>query len=79
MPSAKTVKAKRPAIGRKASAAWDDVWISVTPWAFKVAAVVIIMKSAMILEIPMPTSVSSCMRASCRGACSGALISPIYS
>ena len=25
MPSAKTVKAKRPAIGRKASAAWDDV------------------------------------------------------
>ena len=40
----------------------------VTPWAFKVAAVVIMMKSAMILEIPMPTSVSSCMRASCRGA-----------
>ena len=36
----------------------------VTPWAFWVAAVVIMMKSAMIFEIPIPTSVSSCMRAS---------------
>jgi hypothetical protein len=64
IPNAKTVKAKRPAIGRNASAAWEDVWMSVTPWALSVAAVVIMMKSAMILEIPIPTNVSSCMRAS---------------
>ena len=38
--------------------------MSVTPWASKVAAVVIMMKSAMIFEIPIPTSVSTCMRAS---------------
>jgi hypothetical protein len=40
------VKAKRPAIGRKASAAWEEVWMFVTPCAFNVAAVVIMMKSA---------------------------------
>ena len=47
--------------------------MSFIPWAFKVAAVVSMMKSAMTFEIPMPTSVSSWMRASWLGACSGAL------
>ena len=75
MPSAKMVKAKRPAIGRSASAACDEVWMSVTPCAFSVAAVVSMMNSAMMFEKPMPTIVSSCMRAICRGACSGASIS----
>ncbi len=40
MPSAKTTKANGPAIGRSASAAWAEVWMSVTPWACRVAAVV---------------------------------------
>ena len=44
--------------------------MSLTPCAFSVAAVVNMMKSAMMFEKPMPTSVSSCMRAICRGACS---------
>jgi hypothetical protein len=35
MPNAKTVNAKRPAIGRNASAAWEEVWMSVTPWVFR--------------------------------------------
>ena len=39
MPSAKTTKAKRPAMGCSASAAWDEVWMSVTPCACRVAAV----------------------------------------
>ena len=73
MPSAKTVKAKRPAIGRSASAAWAEVWMSVTPCACSVAAVVSMMNSAMMFEAPMPTRVSSRMRAIWRGACVGRL------
>ena len=63
IPSAKITKANCPAIGLRASAACDEVSISLTPWALSVAAVVSMMKSAMMLERPMPTSVSSWMRA----------------
>jgi hypothetical protein len=41
--------------------------MSVIPCAFRVAAVVSMMKRAMRFERPMPTSVSSRMRAICRG------------
>ena len=46
--------------------------MSFIPCAFSVAAVVKTMNSAMTFEKPMPTSVSSWIRASSRGACSGA-------
>jgi len=55
IPMAKIVKASLPAIGRRASAAWDEVLMSVTPWACRVAAVVRMMNSATALEKPMPT------------------------
>src|SRR3954454_19961617 len=49
MPSAKMVSASAPAIGRTASAAWAEVSTSVTPLTFSVAAVVIIIASAITL------------------------------
>ena len=55
MPAAKMAKAKAPAIGRSASAACAEVWMSVTPWAFSVAAVVMMMNSATRFESAMPT------------------------
>ena len=39
IPAANSAKVKTPAIGRSASAAWAEVWISVTPCACSVAAV----------------------------------------
>ena len=71
MPSAKTTKANSPAMGCSAFAASEEVWMSVTPCACRVAAVVSMMKSATMLDAPMPTIVSSLMRASCRGAWPG--------
>ena len=55
IPAANRAKVNTPAIGRSASAAWDDVWISVIPCAFSVAAVVTMMKKLMRLEYPIPT------------------------
>ena len=40
---------------RTASAAWAEVWISVMPWAFNVAAVVMMMNRLIRLEYPIPT------------------------
>ena len=55
MPAANSTKVNTPATGRSASAACDEVWISVMPCAFSVAAVVMMMKSAIRLEKPIPT------------------------
>lgn len=49
------VKAKRPATGFNASAAWLDVWISTVPATCSVAAVVTVIAKATRLEKPMPT------------------------
>jgi hypothetical protein len=38
IPTANRVNVNTPAIGRSASAAWSEVWMSVTPCAFNVAA-----------------------------------------
>jgi hypothetical protein len=54
MPAANTAKVSGPATARSASAAWAEVWISVTPFAFSVAAVVMTMNKATRLEIAMP-------------------------
>ena len=65
-----------PAMGRNASAAWEDVWISVTPAAFNVAAVAKMMNKAMRFETPIPKNVSMRMRESSapasRGLCTAA-------
>ena len=42
-------------VGRSASAACDEVWISVMPCACSVAAAVSMMNSATRLESPIPT------------------------
>ena len=55
MPRAKTTNTNGPAMGRSASAACDEVWMSVTPWACRVAAVVSMMNSATRFESAMPT------------------------
>ena len=55
MPSANTTKANSPAIGCSAFAASEDVSMFVTPCAWRVAAVVSMMKSATILDAAMPT------------------------
>src|SRR5712671_1443418 len=54
MPAANRAKVKTPAIGRSASAAWAEVWISVIPCACNVAAVVMMMNRLIRLENPMP-------------------------
>ncbi len=72
MPSAKRTKAKGPAAGRSASAACAELWISVAPLACSVAAVVTMMARPTSTATPMPTAVSSSMRFSAAGACSGA-------
>ena len=63
MPRAKIVSAKAPASGLNASAACAEVSISVLPFAWRVAAVVMIMAMAMIFDKAIPTSVSTRMRA----------------
>ena len=63
MPSANSAKVKSPASGRSASAASVAELILVTPLAFSTAAVVRMMKKAMLLESSMPTMVSALMRA----------------
>ena len=55
MPAANNAKVNTPAIGRSASAAWAEVWMSVIPCAFSVAAVVMMMNRLIRLEYPMPT------------------------
>ena len=65
IPAANTAKVKLPAMGRNASAACEEVWMSVMPVAFKVAAVAKMMKIATTLDIVMPTTVSVRMRATC--------------
>ena len=72
MPSANSVKASRPTIGRKASAACAAVAMWVTPCVASVSAVVSMMKKPMVFDTAMPNTVSAVMRASWRGACSGA-------
>ena len=72
MPMVKSAKVQGPAMGRSASAAWPEVWMSVTPWALSVAAVARMMKSAIRLEKPMPTIVSRRIRASSPLAAFGA-------
>src|SRR6266852_7659874 len=64
MPAANSAKVNTPAIGRSASAACEDVWISVTPLACSVAAVAKMMNRAMRFEMPIPTAVSVRMRTS---------------
>ena len=54
IPSAKTVNAKRPAIGRIASAACAEISIVVVPWLWSVAAAVMTINNATTLETPMP-------------------------
>ena len=68
MPAANSTKVNGPAIGRSASAACAEVWISVMPCACSVVAVVMMMNRLMTLEYPMPTQVSSRMRPICAGA-----------
>jgi superfamily I DNA/RNA helicase len=51
-----------PAMGFRAWAACAEVWMSVTPLACRVAAVVMMMAMAMMLEKAIPTSVSRRMR-----------------
>ena len=62
-----------PATGRSALAAWAEVWMSVVPLAFRVAAVPMMIKSATRLETPMPTMVSVQIRANSAPASRGAM------
>ena len=50
MPSVNTAKVSGPAIGRSASAACEEVWMSVMPPACSVAAAAMMMNNEMILE-----------------------------
>ena len=54
IPAANTANANSPAIGRSASAACAEVWMLVSPCAFKVAAVVMMMNRLIRLENPIP-------------------------
>ena len=55
IPAANNAKVNAPAIGRSASAAWAEVWMSVIPCAFSVAAAVMMMNRLIRLEYPIPT------------------------
>src|SRR6478672_4259574 len=70
-PIVKIAKANGPAIGFKASAAWLEVWISVVPVAWRVAAVVNIIARATRLENAIPVYVSTLIRSIASGPCSG--------
>ncbi len=50
MPAANSANVNTPAIGRSASAAWADVWMSLMPCAFKVAAVATMMNRLIMFE-----------------------------
>lgn len=69
MPTAKISDANSPAMGLSACAACAEVSILVTPWAFKVAAVVTMIEIAIRFENAMPASVSARIRAKAEGAC----------
>ena len=69
MPRLNSRKVSSPASGRSASAAWAEVWMSRTPAACSVAAVLRMMKNAIRLEKVMPTIVSTLMRRRCRRTC----------
>ena len=75
MPRAKIRNTPAPATGRNASAACDDVWMSVTPPACSVAAVVTTMNSATMFDRPIPIAVSQRIRLNSARACSGARFS----
>lgn len=68
MPSAKMSSARGPAIGFNASAAWAELWMSVLPCACKVAAVVMMIESAIRFENAIPISVSRRIRRNSSGA-----------
>ena len=55
MPNANRANVNTPAIGRSASAACAEVWMLVTPCAFRVAAVLTMMNRATTFEYPIPT------------------------
>ena len=59
IPIVKINEASSPAIGFKASAACAEVAMLVTPLAFNVAAVVIMIETAIRLEKPIPDGSSS--------------------
>lgn len=63
IPIVKINEANSPAIGFKASAACAEVVMLVTPLAFNVAAVVIMIETAIRLEKPIPARVSALIRA----------------
>ncbi len=73
IPRAKTTNTRSPQIGLRASAAWAEVWMLVTPCACKVAAVEMTMNRATRFEKAMPIMVSMRMRRNSGTACSGAL------
>ena len=79
MPRANSAKANGPATGARASAAWEAVWMSFTPWALRVAAVLIMIARAMRLEKAMPTKVSIRIRAKAPRACAGASVRALAS
>ena len=54
MPAANTAKANSPGDRAQCSAACDEVWMSVIPCAFSVAAVVMMMNRLIRLENPIP-------------------------
>ena len=61
-------------MGRRASAAWAEVWMSVMPSGCRTAAVVTMIAKATTFENVMPTMVSTSIRCSARGPWSGACI-----
>ena len=71
IPRLNSAKARSPAIGFNTSAASAAVVMSVFPCACKVAAVLIMMAIATILETAMPVNVSIRMRRNSCGACRG--------
>jgi hypothetical protein len=82
MPRLNSTKVNSPASGRSASAACAEVWMSVTPTACSVAAVLRMMKKAIRFENVIPTIVSTLMRRRWRrrslGECGGlSLVSSI--
>ena len=71
MPRLNSTKAKSPAIGFRASAASAAVAMSVFPCICRVAAVLIMMAIATMLETAMPAKVSIEIRRNSRAACRG--------
>lgn len=55
IPMLKSRKANWPANGRRDSAAWVALWMSVKPWRWRVAPVSRIIKNAIRFEKAIPT------------------------